>query len=82
MSVPRIHEVVEQLSQANTTESLDESGPQHLLAYKQTTLRPYVEFFERFVNQLAESVAEGLSGTGGNLNSTVTAHAESALTVA
>ncbi|VDK22218.1 unnamed protein product [Taenia asiatica] len=47
LTVPRLNELVAQLSQANASE---EMTSQHLLAYKQTTLRPYIEFFENFVN--------------------------------
>ncbi|VDM33959.1 unnamed protein product [Hydatigera taeniaeformis] len=53
LTVPRLNELVSQLSQANTH---NEVASQHLLAYKHTTLRPYVEFFERFVDRLSASM--------------------------
>ncbi|CDS35904.1 DNA primase small subunit [Echinococcus multilocularis] len=56
MTVPRLCDLVTQLSQANAIVASEEAVPQHLLAYKQTALRPYIEFFERFVSRLAASM--------------------------
>lgn len=53
--MPRLNELVATLSQANAP---DEVTSQHLLAYKQTALRPYIEFFETFVNRLSASMEE------------------------
>ncbi|KAL5111228.1 DNA primase small subunit [Taenia crassiceps] len=55
LTVPRLSELIAQLSLANAPE---EVTSQHLLAYKQTTLRPYIEFFESFVNRLSASMEE------------------------
>ncbi|VDO07958.1 unnamed protein product [Rodentolepis nana] len=53
LAVPTLPSLVEQLSQ--TTVTSDEPTGQHLLAYKNTALRPYVEYFEIFVNRLSAS---------------------------
>ncbi|VDD77642.1 unnamed protein product [Mesocestoides corti] len=51
--VPRLGELMEQLSQASASAEGEASeaaaSAQHLLPYKQTTLRPYIEFFDNFV---------------------------------
>uniref|UniRef100_A0A5K3FX07 DNA primase small subunit n=1 Tax=Mesocestoides corti TaxID=53468 RepID=A0A5K3FX07_MESCO len=54
--VPRLGELMEQLSQASASAEGEASeaaaSAQHLLPYKQTTLRPYIEFFDNFVSQV------------------------------
>ncbi|VDL18822.1 unnamed protein product [Hymenolepis diminuta] len=53
LTVPSLTSLVEQISR--TTSGTEEPTGQHLLAYKGTALRPYIEFFENFINRLSAS---------------------------
>lgn len=53
LTVPSLTSLVEQISR--TASATEESTGQHLLAYKSTALRPYIEFFESFINRLSAS---------------------------
>ncbi len=62
MTVPRLGELVEQLSKVSNAEG---ASTQHLLAYKQTSLRPYIEYFEEFVQRVAGSATESGQASNG-----------------
>ncbi|KAM7532453.1 hypothetical protein Aperf_G00000132936 [Anoplocephala perfoliata] len=55
LAAPSLDDLAKQLSQV--TSSSEDSVGQHFLAYKHTGLRPYIEFFEAFVNRLNASIA-------------------------
>ncbi|CAL8080231.1 unnamed protein product [Calicophoron daubneyi] len=66
LSAPTLSQVIEQSGSRKEDELTEETGvtssavQKHLLAYKKTSLRPAIEYFESFIDRLCSSQSEAM----------------------